>query len=787
MSIAAETVNTVRVSSGVIDTIEDMEDDDAPLTDVVNTKEKIDDKENFESTEMWTVKQEQSEDNHVIRNPSASISNLSGTVPVVQNFPVNSLKRKFPDDESVVFLDDMILQPLQDRVLFPLNQSVNTIKNLIMRQTVEHSIIQLKEIQNHLGSLRNILSSESNVPNEKYFKDSVEGNLSDISIHNYESRIMEEEKNKVIDRDDKLIHTIAEGFNGLVQWSPQWNASLYKCQALIRAKNEEIFSLREKNRKKDIQIVLLKDEKLKKSRAPYSDQTRPSTSPPIRRASAKLNGQMRAVLPVNGGQVVNKVHQVNGGHLINNGGQIVRKVQNVTNLNQIKIPAGSKLIQVGNQKLPVTNTAQFTQGFNQPIRMVTKNANGQIVSQSGQSGQPILINKQPNMSIITGSTMAKNISTNQQPRFAKVEVVDQFGNRKIANIPVSELNRMKRPQVQMTQNVQAMVPKKEKLETENFFVGGEQEETQKDIKVEMVDEEGNDDTQIEEIENSAAHSPTECIDEQITEVNLMEGDAVEIKNEPKSNYDSSDLKISDGIDHSALEGLVNMCDSTKPASSSSSPKTSDIAAKPTAEESEEIAAKWTDDQIQKEIDKVGKMGETDEPKCAICKRTFTSVAYLKSHMRAHKEPLRCRVCYMEFRMASKLKNHEKIHLYETPHTCSMPNCGLIFKTEVECKQHEESHNQRFKCEICGKQLASEKSKNEHKVTFHLGGSEFQCDHCGKAFSNKSTLNRHKLLHQNEKPYPCNLCKRAFIDQKTLKNHQKTCSKHFFSVLEKPLA
>ena len=66
------------------------------------------------------------------------------------------------------------------------------------------------------------------------------------------------------------------------------------------------------------------------------------------------------------------------------------------------------------------------------------------------------------------------------------------------------------------------------------------------------------------------------------------------------------------------------------------------------------------------------------------------------------------VCYMEFRMASKLKNHEKIHIYETPHTCSMPNCGLIFKTEAECKQHEESHNQRFKCEICGKQLASEK-------------------------------------------------------------------------------
>ena len=88
-------------------------------------------------------------------------------------------------------------------------------------------------------------------------------------------------QNKVIDRDDKLIHTIAEGFNGLVQWSPQWNASLYKCQvrdppnrfkkseswnrtidpkngapsdqALIRAKNEEMFSSIGKNRKKDMQ------------------------------------------------------------------------------------------------------------------------------------------------------------------------------------------------------------------------------------------------------------------------------------------------------------------------------------------------------------------------------------------------------------------------------------------------------------------------------------------------------------------------------------------------------
>ena len=98
---------------------------------MVNTKDKTDDKENqnFESAEMWieangAVKQEKSEDNHVTRNSSPSLSNLSsGMAPVVQNIPVNILKRKFPEDESKeVFLDDMILQPLISKVRVPLRR-----------------------------------------------------------------------------------------------------------------------------------------------------------------------------------------------------------------------------------------------------------------------------------------------------------------------------------------------------------------------------------------------------------------------------------------------------------------------------------------------------------------------------------------------------------------------------------------------------------------------------------------------------------------------------------------
>ena len=51
----------------------------------------------------------------------------------------------------------------------------------------------------------------------------------------------------------------------------------------------------------------------------------------------------------------------------------------------------------------------------------------------------------------------------------------------------------------------------------------------------------------------------------------MEGDTIEIKNEPKNNYESSDSKISDGIDHSGLFSMLvlivtdcsNQCASSK--------------------------------------------------------------------------------------------------------------------------------------------------------------------------------------------------------------------------------
>ena len=88
-------------------------------------------------------------------------------------------------------------------------------------------------------------------------------------------------------------------------------------------------------------------------------------------------------------------------------------------------------------------------------------------------------------------------------------------------------------------------------------------------------------------------------------------------------------------------------------------------------------------------------------------------------MRAHKEPLRCKVCYMEFRMKSKLRNHELLHIYPDPQTCSLPNCGLVFRTETELEQHEKSHQQRFKV-IYLKQVSL--AKNCREINFSMNFS-----------------------------------------------------------------
>ncbi|UYM14347.1 C2H2-type zinc finger protein [Endozoicomonas euniceicola] len=81
-------------------------------------------------------------------------------------------------------------------------------------------------------------------------------------------------------------------------------------------------------------------------------------------------------------------------------------------------------------------------------------------------------------------------------------------------------------------------------------------------------------------------------------------------------------------------------------------------------------------------------------------------------------------------------------------------------------------NRKYKCDLCGRELAHFGSLVRHKRT-HTGEKSHECDVCGKKFARSGTLTRHKFCHTGKKPYKCDVCKKRFIQPNHLKDHERT--------------
>ncbi|CBY32934.1 unnamed protein product [Oikopleura dioica] len=115
---------------------------------------------------------------------------------------------------------------------------------------------------------------------------------------------------------------------------------------------------------------------------------------------------------------------------------------------------------------------------------------------------------------------------------------------------------------------------------------------------------------------------------------------------------------------------------------------------------------WTYERVQKEYERVSELGDEDDFDCKICRRNFSTKAYLKSHLRAHRAPLK--ICKAEFRLQTKLEKHMLTHRSDDKQMCEIAGCGKIFDTKKELVEHKKSHKPKFVCNICGKFLATEK-------------------------------------------------------------------------------
>ena len=128
-----------------------------------------------------------------------------------------------------------------------------------------------------------------------------------------------------------------------------------------------------------------------------------------------------------------------------------------------------------------------------------------------------------------------------------------------------------------------------------------------------------------------------------------------------------------------------------------------------------------------------------------------------------------------------LQNHKRIvHRGETPFTCTVANCGMMFTLPHGVSDHKRVNHgyPKLKCKVvgCGAEFFIRYKFDNHCRTHE---SKCECDECGKSMTS-SYLSTHKqLVHRGEKPHPCKEmdCTERFSSAPGLSDHGRMAHGH----------
>jgi len=170
--------------------------------------------------------------------------------------------------------------------------------------------------------------------------------------------------------------------------------------------------------------------------------------------------------------------------------------------------------------------------------------------------------------------------------------------------------------------------------------------------------------------------------------------------------------------------------------------------------------------------------------CNICRKNFTLLWSLKTHIHVHKGEgaFSCKVCEKKFRKSSQVLRHMRIHTGEKSFSCE--ECGDNFTQPHSLRKHMLLHTgkQPFSCEACSKKFTQLGHLTRH-MRIHTGEKPFACKDCDKKFIDYSGLRTHMLVHTggwSESPFSCNFCGKTYTRLSNLNTHMHVHSgkRHF---------
>ncbi|XP_063437331.1 zinc finger protein 808-like isoform X2 [Mytilus trossulus] len=144
---------------------------------------------------------------------------------------------------------------------------------------------------------------------------------------------------------------------------------------------------------------------------------------------------------------------------------------------------------------------------------------------------------------------------------------------------------------------------------------------------------------------------------------------------------------------------------------------------------------------------------------------------MKKYSRAlANKKFKCLICGKELANSSILKRHIRIHTGVRPYECSL--CHKRFTQSNDLTAHMRSHtgSRPFKCEVCGKGFTQRQNVKKHMLT-HTGEKNYECEHCGKRFGRKHHMEEHSRIH-TESNIRCEICQKGFTANGHLKRHMR---------------